>query len=221
MAKHTDLLSRLPELPVQLFEQSAKLDHSEHAPVIINRPKAVSLKSRIVAPHAPNRSSHELRRYFAWVLYPHVVCTPMPDLEVIARIKTQPGKASPPQHPADLAAIAETRSFYKLTRFQGVDLATPWGCEVRYGPWFGVITYNQTCDDQLPDRWALVSSVLSMEVEWEGGPDDMPAVPNLTVIWDPASPAQVSVDCCPGFRWCPASGSCLSEKIDCPGLIPT
>lgn len=219
MNKHTDVLKRLPELPVELFERSGKLDYSQHAPVITIRPNTVTAKPPGVAA-APNRASHELRTYFAWVLYPHVVCTPIPDLEILAALELQPDKPPSPRHAADLAAVADTRHFYKLSRFQGRDLVTPWGCEVRYGPWFGTIAYTQSCDDHLPDRWILSSPVLSMQIAWEGSADDMPAVPNLTVVWDPNQPADVSRQCCPGYRWCPSSQSCLPNSIDCPGLTP-
>jgi hypothetical protein len=220
MTKYADVLSRLPELPIELFERSAKLDYSEHAPVITNRFEAITLEASTIPLPAVNRASHDIKLFFAWVLYPHVVCTPMPDPEAMARVKPQIGKSSAPRHAADLAAIAQKHSFFKLSRFRGEDLATPWGCDVRYGPWFGTITYIQSCDDGVPDRWALVSSVLSMEIEWEGDSDDMPSVPNLTVIWNSGDPAQVTVQCCPGHRWCPASGSCLPDQIDCPDLIP-
>jgi len=220
MNKHTDLLSRLPELPIELFELSGKLDYSQNAPVITNRPQAVTVKPQAIATPRISLASHELRTYYAWVLYPHVMCTPFPDPEAVAALRLETAKPPSPRHAADLAVIADTRHFYKLSRFRGQDLATPWGCEVRYGPWFGKITYNQSCDDQVPDRWALFSPVLTMQIEWEGGPDDMPSLPNLTVVWNAGQPAEVTRQCCPGHRWCPSSQSCLRDSIDCPALIP-
>lgn len=218
MTKQADLLNRLPELPLEAFELSSKLDYAEHAPVITNRFEAIRLAAPVIpTPHAPDRSSHELKTYFAWVIYPHVMCVPMPELEVMARVNLEPAKASPPRHGLDLEAIAEQRLFFKLSRLRDFDLGTPWGCEVRYGPWFGVITYTQSCSDSLPDRWALSSSVLDMKIEWEGGPGDMPSVPNLTVWWDPAQPASVEVQCCPGHY--PCNGGCLPDDIDCPGHL--
>lgn len=215
MSRNADLLSRLPELPLEAFELSAKLDYSESAPVITNRFKAITVKrAAIPTPHAPNRSSHELKTYWAWVIYPHVVCTPMPEPEVMGRVSLEP-RNPPPRHARDLAAIAEQRLFFKLSRLHNVDLATPWGCEVRYGPWFGLITYKQTCFDGEPDEWALSSSVLDMKIEWQGGPSDIPSVPNLTVWWDPARPEHVWSECCPGYRIC--NGACLAYEIDCPG----
>lgn len=136
----------------------------------------------------------------------------------MGRVSLEPSKAPPPRHARDLAAIAGQRMFFKLSRFHDVDLSTPWGCEVRYGPWFGLISYVQSCYDGVPDRWALSSTVLDMQIEWEGGPGDMPSVPNLTVWWDPGQPTHVWPDCCPGYRMC--NGGCLSEKIDCPGQTP-
>ena len=219
MSKHSDILSRLPELPLEPFELSAKLDYSEHAPVITNRFEAITVTpATIPTPHAPNRSSHETRRYFAWILYPHVVCTPVPDLEVMARVNTAPGKGPPPSHAGDLAAIADTRLFFKLTKFRGTDLATPWGCEVRYGPWFGIIDYTESCSDAIPDHWVLYAPGMTISVSWEGAADDMPSVPNLTVLWDPGQPASVQVQCCPGFYFC--NGGCIPNQIPCPGHVP-
>jgi hypothetical protein len=220
MKSPSDLLDSLPELPVALFELSGKLGYSEHAPVITNRPEAVTVTPPVITTPRIKRASHELRTYFAWVLYPHVVCTPVPELEAFAALRSEPGNAPSPRHAADLAAIANVRHFYKLSRLRGLDLGTPWGCEVRYGPWFGTIGYTQSCDDQLPDRWVLSSSVLAMQIEWEGAAGDMPSVPNLTVVWDPSQPAEVTRQCCAGHRWCPSSQSCLPNSINCPGLTP-
>lgn len=221
MKSPSDILAALPELPVALFELSGKLGFSEHAPVIVNTPEAMEVKPpTIPTPHAPTRSSHELRTYFAWVLYPHVVCTPIPDLEAFAALRLNSGESPPPGHAADLVAISNVRHFYKLSQLRGQDLGAPWGCQVRYGPWFGTISYTQSCDDHLPDRWALSSSVLAMQIEWEGTAGDMPSVPNLTVVWDPNQPAKVTRQCCPGHSWCPSSQSCLSDKIKCPDVIP-
>jgi len=215
MTKHTDPLSRLPELPLEPFELSAKLDYSDHAPVITNRFEAIRLDPASSPPAlGPNRSSFETRKYFGWVIYPHVVCTPVPDLEVMARVKTAPGKGPAPKHAADLAAIAETRLFFKLSRFRGLDLATPWGCEVRYGPWFGLIEYTQSCFDDSLDRWLLTAPGLSIAVEWLGRAEDMPSVPNLSVVWDPGSPAHVEVNCCGGYQLC--HGACIPNAISCP-----
>ncbi|MFT3762870.1 MAG: hypothetical protein QM761_09765 [Pseudoxanthomonas sp.] len=213
-------LDALPELPIALFELSSKLGYSERAPIITNRPKAIKPKRRPnVAPHAPNRASHEVRTYFAWVIYPHVVCTPFVKPEAVANLRLEPGEPPTPEHAADLPAIANTRRFYKLTRFQGRPLVTPWGCEVRYGPWFATIVATAPCTDGFSDRWVLSSSVLEMQIVWDGTAADIPSVPNLTVVWDPNTPAKVTHECCPGYRWCPSSQSCLANGIRCPDLI--
>jgi hypothetical protein len=220
MNKQPDLPSRLPELPVELFELSAKLAYSETAPVITNRPNRVVVDARVIATPRINRASHEIKQFHAWVLYPKVICQSYDDQIAVAALKLDQGEPMPKSEMGDLSSMANTRHFYKLSRFNGRDFVTPWGCEVRYGPWFGTIIYTQSCDDQLPDTWALVSSVLAMKVEWEGGPDDMPSVPNLTVVWDPGQPASIKRQCCPEHTWCPSSQSCLSDKITCPGLVP-
>lgn len=219
MKTPSDFLDALPELPVALFEVSGKLGFSEHAPVIVNKPEVIKVKPPVIAtPHVPNRASHDLRTYHAWVLYPRVVCTPFSEPEAVAALRLEPRTPSSPSHAGDLAAIANVRHFYKLSRLHGQDLATPWGCEVRFGPWFGTIICTQSCDDQLPDQWELSSSVLAMKIEWEGTADGMPSVPNLTVVWDPNQVAHVTSECCPGFSWCQSTQFCLSNTIDCPDL---
>lgn len=98
-------------------------------------------------------------------------------------------------------------------------LPVPWGCEVRYGPWYAAVVYTQSCTNA-PDHWALTSPVLDMQVEWWGGPDDRPQVANLTLIWDPNGPAEVVTQCCPGYRYCPTIGGCLADSVPCQPIVP-
>jgi len=225
MTSTNERFERLPELPMDFIEQAGKLDWSPHVPIITLRTPRVTATPPVKGPRATmptpalNRASHETRTYHAWVIYPHVVCTPIPDLEVLAEVASPPPPPHP-RHPGDLAAVARLRQFYKLTRFHGKPLETPWGCEVRHGPWYATILYTQSCDDETPDRWSLASSVLDMQVDWHGTAADMPDVPNLTVIWDPNGPAETGRACCPGHTLCATTGSCLPNRITCQPQVP-
>lgn len=219
MKAHPAALERIAELPTEVFELSGALDWSPDAPVIKLRPHVVSMEPPVAATAAIKRAAYETRTYHAWVIYPHVVCTPIPDLEVLARLEPDAEAPSQPQHAGDLAGIARTRHFYKLTSFQGRPLATPWGCEVRHGPWYATVIHAQSCNES-PDRWSLSSPVLGMQIDWSGSGADMPQVANLTAIWDSNGPATSTSNCCPGHSWCPSSGSCLDDRIRCPPLVP-
>ena len=219
MQSKTDALERVAELPTDIFELSGELDWSPDARVIRLRTHVVNGTPPIVARPRIPRASRETRTYHAWVIYPHVICTPIPDLEVLATLKPEAETHAQPRHAGDLAAIARMRNFYQLSSFQGKPLATPWGCEVRYGPWYGSVTYTQSCDDSA-DRWSLSSPVLGMQIDWYGTADDMPQVANLTAIWNPNGPAESTLDCCPGHTWCPSSSSCLDNRIPCQGHVP-
>lgn len=221
MKQQSNPFDVLPELPADLYEPSGKLAFARTRPVITNIPDPVVVRPPSTPLPLVKRSSHEVKTFHAWVLYPHVVCYPMPDLSVATEMALERRKSAPRDlaGPLDLAAVADTTHMYKLSQFGGRPLETAWGCEVRYGPWFGTITYTQSCYDSLPDRWGLSSSVLSMQVDWEGGPYDMPYVPNLTVIWDPGQPAHVDNPCCDGFRKC-SDGSCRANSLPCPDNYP-
>lgn len=222
MSRRKDPWSRFAELLVEQLQLSGKLDWSADAPVLKLRPAPVKpRKPRVPAPKAAadKRSSHEVRIYHAWVIYPHVVCTPVPDLELLARIGPA-ADAGTPRHAGDLVRIASQRHFYKLTRLGGRPLQVPWGCEVRYGPWYATVVCTQACSSNAPDHWELTSPVLDMRVEWWGDPDARPEVANLSVVWNPNEPATVVTDCCPGYRYCPSTGGCLADKVACQPIVP-
>ena len=219
MKTHINTLERVAELPTDIFELSGELAWSPDAPVIKLRPYVVTAKPPAIATPRITRATHVIRTYHAWVIYPHVVCTPIPDLEVLAKLEPDTGAPAKPRHAGDLAGIAHMRHFYKLSRFHGKPLATPWGCEVRYGPWYATVTYTQSCDESA-DKWSLSSPVLGMQIDWSGTAADMPQVANLTAIWDPNGPAESRWDCCAEHTWCASSGSCLPNRIPCPPQVP-
>lgn len=220
MKTPADPLSRLPELPVELFELSAKLDYSETAPVITNRPDIVTAKPPVISTPRIVRSSHQVRIRYCWAIYPKVVCYPFNDLVAVAALNLNNSKPGLRDNETDLGAIAGARRYYKLSRFRGQDLATAFGCEVRYGPWFAKVTETESCDDQIPDMWQLESQDPGIALQWLGSWDDRPSVPNLQVVMDLNSIASVSNECCPGHYYCPTTHSCVPNAVDCQDAHP-
>jgi hypothetical protein len=217
MKNPADALSRLPELPVELFELGAKLDYSETTPVITNRPDIITAEPP-AAPHlAPHKPSYEIRTRHAWVGYPKVVCFPYSDLVFEAVLNFENSKPDWRVNETDLAAIAAARRYYKLTHFRGGE--TAFGCEVRYGPWFATVIETESCYDNVPSRWDLVSSYLGLALTWLGSWNDMPSVPHLNVIVDLNS-SQVSWDCCSGYERCLTSNSCVLTAVGCQDPYP-
>ena len=223
MKTPTDPWARFSELPIEQLELSGALDWSRDSPCIKLRAAPVTAPSR-PSDRSPSasvkRSSYETRKYLGWTIYPHVVCSPVPDLEVLARIDTPREPKTTPKHPRDLEGIAQLHHFFKLTSFRGRPLATPWGCEVRYGPWFATILYRQSCDDDIPDSWTLTSHTPGLQIQWSGGVGDMPQVPNLSVVWDPNGQFEPGGGCCPGYTMCPSIGGCLHDSITCQPIVP-
>lgn len=217
MKKPADALSRLPELPVELFELGAKLDYSETAPVITNRPDIVTAEPPAVSQIDPHKPRYEIRTRHAWVGYPKVVCFPYKDLVFEAELKLENSKPDLRVNEADLGAIADARRYYKLTSFRGGE--TAFGCEVRYGPWYAKVTETESCVDNIPSTWNLASSFLGLELNWLGSWNDMPPVPHLGVIVDLNS-SQVSWDCCDGYKHCLTSNSCVLNAVPCQDPYP-
>lgn len=208
-------LDRLQELPADLFELSGKLDYADWGPVITVKVKPIVAEPPAVAAAAESRASHTISSYMAWIIGPHVICYPFPDQVATASLNMENSKPGPGQHAMGLQAIAGARRFYKLSRLGGIDLPTRYGCHVHYGPWYAQVTRTQSCYDGVPDRWELSASVLGMTVIWYGQWEDIPAIPNFTVVMGSLSNGQHTFECCPGYVWCPTTGSCLSTRLDC------
>lgn len=217
MQTKSDALSRLPELPVELFELSGKLGYSERAPVITIKPDAVIMEPPEISTAIPVKTSCTTTTYFVWVIYPQVICYPFPDERSLAFVKLQNSKPDLHHVETDLRSIASASRYFKLSRLQGVDLPTRYGCHVQYGPWAAHVTQTESCFVGGLDRWELSSSVLDMSVQWSGQWEDIPSVPNLTVVMGSLSNGvqQFPPVCCPGNSWCPTTGSCLSSQLPC------
>lgn len=221
MKKENSVFNGLPELPVQLFELSGKLEYSETAPVITVKPNAVRAGPLAVVAHSENKSSYTITQYFVWIIYPHVVCYPPPDLTVLARMKMENTKPDLLENESDLRAIAGARRYYKLSKIHGIELTSPFGCVVRYGPWTAFVTRTESCIQGQPNRWELSSSVIDMNIQWYGEWEDIPTVPNLTVVMGTLTiGGHTPPQCCGGYNWCPTTGSCISDQLNCKDNIP-
>jgi len=75
----------------------------------------------------------------------------------------------------------------------------------------------------VPPLWRLfVTSIPDLELAWYGAWEDIPSYPNLTVIMGDLHLVNEVSLCCPGYRWCTATQSCIdvSINIDCDEISP-
>lgn len=218
-----DSLDRLPELPLEMFERSAKLVYSDKAPVLTVKPDTQPApdRPRKTSANGNVRTQVTPKRYNTWVTYPYVVCYPWTEPEAVAAVEIRNDDRGLRQNEADPMAIAESRLYYKLTRFQGRDLTTPWGCVVHYGPYLAIVHEMESCFIGQPSRWSLYVPNLDLKLEWDGTWEDIPSFPNLNVIMGALSnPVFGQSECCPGFTYCPTLMACIDSQLKChpPGV---
>lgn len=217
MKTFATLLDELPELPVELFELGARLDFSKDAPIITNHPNALTAERRPGSIPRINKSSHQTRLWYAWALYPKVICYPFADIATHRELELHQAEENLHVNEANLNTVAGVRRYYKLSGFRGLKTTF---CEVRYGPWFATLTEQESCDDQLPSTWQLESKDPGVALSWLGTWEDRPFLPNLTVIVNLNDIAKVSSECCPGFYFCPTTQSCIPNSVTCPNAYP-
>lgn len=215
MTKQPEILSRLPELPAEMFERSAKLDYAEYAPIITNLPEPLVMAPPVGPPPAEPRESITIRYYFAWIVYPKVICHPFVDEVAVAALRLNDDdrpRQSPVQTGMPTKATRNDRSHYRLSRLRGQDLVTPYGCEVRSGPWAAEVERWESCEG-FPDRWQLYSPVIGVYIQWSGQWDDIPSYPNLIVVMGSLSYAREETRCCDGFIECGPQRTCVPRSL--------
>lgn len=221
MSKSRKVFESLPELPVELFELSARLDWSDSAPVITNRPTRMESKKPRQAKAAASdvkRSSVQTKRWFGWATYPHIVCHHYPEPQ-LAAMKFEDSPAPRPDS-ADLGAIARFRRHFRLTRLHGDALPFGWVCQLHHGPWFMEVEEQESCEGD--SFWTLESASPGVYQSWWGSWDDRPDMLNLQVFVDINSPAHISPPtCCGGYHYCPTTMSCIPLSVPCMGQHPT
>ena len=213
MKQSQSILDRLPELPVELFELSAKLGYSDSLPVITNIPTRITgerPKLPVKAAAGPVKAVYK-KHWFGWITYPKVVChyvpEPLPTALAFKNVVPEHGGIF------DLGAIADTRRFYRLTRFEGADLAFGWICQVRYGPWFVKVREEEQCVGS--SIWYLDASDPEIHLSWWGTWEDRPEMTNLQVIVDINGIAQLEGPTCCEGSYCATTMSCIPSGVTC------
>lgn len=209
----------LPELPLEAFERAGKLVPARIGPGLTVRPTRPQEPVQPAPPtaEAAGRSQTCARKYMVVVTYPVVVCYPITDLP--DEVVLSPG---PTQGCSDIEATARRELYFKLSYHDGVKLAAPSLCRVKHGPWFAVVVEQESCTFGVPNKWTLFIGGIPEPVEfsWYGAWDDMPSFPNLSVMTGTLSLMSEGCSCCPGYHWCPTTGSCIPSQIECRDPVP-
>lgn len=230
-----DVMAELPELPLDAFQLGGRLARSRRGPyvTVVSEPRPVPVAPP-PPPHAAPRGQYQIRRYWAQVTYPHVICISPGDLVdgVVldaAAAPSAPGGMSHGGHDAfgavtirgaNLARLPAERH-YKLSVLDGVKLPHSLFCTVKYGPWLAAVTETESCVDGVPNRWELtVMGIDGLGMVWDGTWLDQPTLPNLTVIKGDLALAGYATLCCPGYKYCPTTESCIPMRVNCNSPVP-
>ena len=223
MSSVDELFRRVPELPQETFEAVGTLERSDRGPFVTLRPHMPPAPQEpSVPPLAPVKSSYRINTYFTQATYPRVFCyEPVLQAKGVAmRVEPQPFPDKD-RLPTDVMALAGRERFYKLSALKSLHLRNPLWCSVKYGPWLAVATETESCSSGMPSKWEFsIGEVPEVTLAWFGEWADMPDVPSLTVIGGLVLHEQSQPLCCPGFKWCPTTQSCISLHIDCQDPIP-
>lgn len=191
MTTGQDALDQLPELPLDRFEVIGRLERSDHGPFLTIKPGRVDVsRASISLPDEKIKVSHMVRRHWAWVTYPILVChDPGPFADGL-QIVGAPLSGSVSRHLGDeVLEVAGRVEHYRLSAWEGRTFPRPLWCTAHYGPWFGRFTEQESCtegdDDHKFDFYleGVQPGQGPGVVTWFGGITDMPAVPSLSVMW--------------------------------------
>lgn len=213
-------IDQLPELPLEALELGGKLEHVGTEPVLTIRPeKVISPEQSSMSAAADKRSELYVRKYIVAVTYPRVNCHPPNDL-VVQSIQDIFSKRQEPlkENETDPEAIARHEQFYKLTSHNGVALTPPYFCRIHYGPWSAIVREQQSCDVDEPNEWNLfISGIPEVALVWYGAWEDIPAhlYPSLHVFMGSLYLVTEQFDCCPGYKYCAITNSCLPDGVEC------
>jgi len=215
-------IADLPELPLEAFELSGKLEQHGFDPVLSIKPlKLPRPKKPDVATAPAQKCSYMEKTYLSQVLYPKVVCYPPSELfdTAIATALQHPLKdVSPNEFNLDL--ISNYNRFYKLSKFKGTRLTNPFYCTVKYGPWSAVVVEKEACDTDGASSWTLtVNAIPGLLLHWYGTWLNVPSYPLLQIIKGDLSLNSQKPNCCPGCKWCPATHTCILNSVSCEGDV--
>lgn len=213
MSQSSYTIDELPELPLEALELGGRLRRAPRAPVLtVDPPKLAPPETPPTPTPLVPKSQFTTRRYLAQATYPRVVCYPFPELpeEIVLE---QP---APPRSRTDLVLTARSERHFKLSHFEGTRLERPHFCSVKYGPWAAVAIEQESCTVGVPNSWEFfIVEMPEVHLQWFGFWEDIPAYPSLHVIMGTLTQVDEATACCPGYKLCPATQSCIDISINC------
>ena len=221
-------IKRLPELPVEPFEVAGKLDFSDKTPVITIRPRkfpAPKKPKKSTTTLVPNRSQASIRKYFTQVTYPRLICQPPPkeQFDTAKLFEEEEGENGDGSRlpESNIESISKKVGYYKLTKLNNRKFRDPFWCSVHYGPWLAIVTETESCDFHVPNFWHLhIIEMSEVSLSWYGLWNDIPSYPSLQVSMGDLAKFEESHSCCPGYIYCPPTGSCLPLQVPCKDPVP-
>ena len=98
-------------------------------------------------------------------------------------LKRQGGENKDKSHPpeSNIESISKKVRYYKLTKLNNRRLHDAFWCSVKYGPWTGMVTEEESCSN-IPNYWTLyVVEKPQVFLSWYGLWNDIPSYPSLQV----------------------------------------
>jgi hypothetical protein len=224
--KLIEKINSLPELPVEDFEEAGKLGYSDKVPVVTIRPHKFSRPEKPSSSGAilnEKKSSYEIRKYYAQVTYPLVVCQPPPDeqFDTASLFEEEDGDVVDLPK-SKIRTVLKKERFYKLTKLNGKELPIPFWCYVHYGPWLAQVTETESCISGIPNSWDMfVYGIPEVNLSWYGHWEDIPPYPLLNVIMGDLVLFYHTFDCCSGFSYCLSTQSCKPLGMCSDNPVPT
>ena len=216
----------LPELPLEALSLGGELGSARTEPVLTILPEDFVQPDRPHIPsgpdiaHACKASSHYVRRHATQVTYPRVICYPNspPSGEVIMRVFQELEAADAEGAPSSRADLPQTH-YYKLSSYRNVQLENPMFCTVHGGPWAATVIETQSCDcNGDSTKWEIfVHGLPELYMLWFGKWEDIPSDthPNLGIFLNDLHLVEEAFSCCPGYKWCETTHSCIPQTVNC------
>jgi hypothetical protein len=225
MSTLREKIKRLPELPVEPFEVAGKLGFSDKMPVITIRPHKFRAPKKPSTRLGPNKSQFSIRKYFVQVTYPRVVCQPPlnEQFDTTSLFEEEEGENGNESRlpESNIESISKKVRYYKLTNLNGRRLRDPFWCSVKYGPWLAMVTEEESCSFHIPNSWRLfIIEIPQVFLRWYGLWNDIPSYPSLHVIMGTLAMFDQFHLCCPGYKYCPPTESCIPLQVKCQDIVP-
>jgi hypothetical protein len=84
-----------------------------------------------------------------------------------------------------------------------------------------LVREEESCSFYVPTSWLLyIVEIPQVFLSWYGLWNDIPPYPSLQVIMGTLALFDQSHLCCPGYQYCPPTGSCIPLQIKCQDTFP-